>query len=278
MRPRQQFARGRGQQHPRSRTNRSSHGRGDGRGDGCGERLAWPRPAVEQGDRVPRRPPRPPERGRLEHPAAQAQPLRPPPRNSPARHRRCREGRRAGRDDPGPTARPPRRRDGHGEAGGRPPRQDPCHRLRTPRVVEGAGAPHHRRRLLALGQLHQQTTRLRPRPPLPTRPARPASRSRPHRRADRDRQRRPPRQAPPPLQNPRRLPGHTNRTRRIRMDHTPPPGIPRQPHRQPADRPPGRRSTHQPTPMARADTPTASPRTATRQRTTRPLNPFNHAA
>ena len=46
----------------------------------------------------------------------------------------------------------------HREAGARPVRPGPHHRLRAPRVPQGTGPPDHRRRLLALRHLHQPPT------------------------------------------------------------------------------------------------------------------------
>src|SRR5690606_19795194 len=93
------------------------------------------------------------------------------------------------------------------------------------------------------------------------------------RRADRQPQLRTPRPTPPPLQDQRRLPSSTNRTRRIRVDHTPRPSIPGQPHRITTDRPPSSRSPYQPTPLAPPSTRAHAPSAATRQRTTRPTPP-----
>ena len=53
-----------------------------------------------------------------------------------------------------------------GQAGARPVRPGPHHRLRAPRVTQGTGPPDHRRRLLALRHLHHPQRRLRPPDPL----------------------------------------------------------------------------------------------------------------
>ena len=58
-----------------------------------------------------------------------------------------------------------------GEAGARPVRPGPQHRLRAPRVPQGTGPPDHRRRLLALRHLDQPPRRLRPPDPLHETPA-----------------------------------------------------------------------------------------------------------
>ena len=90
------------------------------------------------------------------------------------------------------------------QAGARPVRPGPHHRLRAPRVAQGAGPPDHRRGLLALRHLHQPPSRLRPPDPL-----------RRHRTTGSDRhpQLRPPGPATSPLQDPRRLPLPTMRRR-----------------------------------------------------------------
>ena len=64
----------------------------------------------------------------------------------------------------------------HRQAGHRPVRPGPDHRLRTPRIPQGTGPPDHRRRLLALRHLDQPLRR--PRPPDPVRRHR-ARRARP---------------------------------------------------------------------------------------------------
>ena len=91
---------------------------------------------------------------------------RPP---SPARRRRSARVEGLGRSRlcvAGRAARPhaPGRQAGH-----RPVRPDPVHRLRAPRVAQGTRPPGHRRRLLALRHLHPPRRRLRP-PDSPRRP------------------------------------------------------------------------------------------------------------
>ena len=114
------------------------------------------RPRAQPGDRVPGRPARRPPRRRPVAAGPQDGPLRPPP---PSRHPRSRRrgpgrGPRPGDADRAADAARADRADR--QAGDRPVRPGPHHRLRTPRVTQGTGPPDHRRRLLALRHLHRR--------------------------------------------------------------------------------------------------------------------------
>ena len=122
-----------------------------------------------------------------------------PPSKVP-RRRRPGRGPRPGDADRAAGAAGPDPADG--EAGARPVRPGPQHRLRAPRVPQGTGPPDHRRRLLALRHLDQPQRRLRP--PDPLRRQRPTG-------SDRHPQLRPARPSTSPLEDPRRLPLQTMR-------------------------------------------------------------------
>ena len=114
---------------------------------------------AQQGDGVPGRPARRAPRGRPVATGAEGGALRPPPRGRTPRCRRHRPGRGPRPLHPHLAAVPARAdRSLTVQAGARPLRPGPHHRLRAPRVAQGTGPPGHRRRLLALRHLHRTGT------------------------------------------------------------------------------------------------------------------------